>query len=160
MSNIITNQPVRVLILINNSSEQTESAHKDIPGFTLEPVTNSQYGDLMDDKILAEMLPNFGENIVPVASASSAMTRSHHIAVSNVCNYQWNVGFQTFPQPVITEQNVQITINYNIIQLLVFKETNIRIYWCAKGDIDRRKAGAIITFRTPVNLDTGLFKHQ
>ena len=81
MSNIITNQPVRVLILINNSSEQTENAHKDIPGFTLEPVTNSQYGDLMDDKILAEMLPNFGENIVPVASASSAMTRSHHISL-------------------------------------------------------------------------------
>ena len=161
---------MRVLILINNSSEQDESAHKDIPDFTLEPVTNSQYDDLMDDlnsdpefdKILAEMLPKFGENIVPVASASSAMTRSHHVAVSNVFsyNYQWNAGFQTFPQPVITKQYVQITINYNIIQLLVFKETNIRIYWCAKSDNDRRKAGASITFRTPISLATGLFKHQ
>ena len=28
------------------------------------------------DKIRAEMLPNSGENILPVASASSAMTKS------------------------------------------------------------------------------------
>ena len=86
------------------------------------------------------MLPNSGENIVPVASASSAIVRSlHSSAVFSVfsCNYQWNAGFQTFPQPVITDQNAHITINYNIIQLLVFKETDIRIYWCAKGNIDR-----------------------
>ena len=109
------------------------------------------------------MLPNSGENIVPVASASSAIARSPHSgAVSNVfsCNYQWNAGFQTFPQPVITDQNAQIIIDYNIIQLLVFKETNIRIYWCAKGDIDRCKAEASLTFRTPINLDIDLFKHQ
>ena len=115
------------------------------------------------DKILAEMLPNSGENIVPFACASSAIARSpHSSAVSNVfsCNYQWNAGFQTFPEPVITDQNAQITTNYNIIQLLVFKGTNIRIYWCAKGDIDRCKAEASITFRTPINLDIGLFKHQ
>ena len=52
------------------------------------------------DKILAEMLPNSGENIVPVASTSSATARSPHSgAVSNVflCNYQWNAVFQTFP---------------------------------------------------------------
>ena len=137
----------------------------------MEPVTNSQYDDLMNDlnsdpefdKILSKILPNSGENIVPVASASSAVARSpHSSAVSNVfpCNYQWNAGFQTFPQPVITDQNAQITINYNIIQLLVFKETNIRIYLCAKGDIDRCKADASITFRTPINFDIGLFKHQ
>ena len=34
---------------INISSEQAESAHKDIPDFTWEPVTNSQYDDVMDD---------------------------------------------------------------------------------------------------------------
>ena len=44
-------------------------------------MTNSQYDDLMDylnsdpefDKILAEMVPNSGENIIPVTSASSAI---------------------------------------------------------------------------------------
>ena len=48
-------------------------------------MTNRQYDDLRDDlnsdpefdKILAEMLPNSGENIIPVASASSAVARSH-----------------------------------------------------------------------------------
>ena len=83
MSNIITKSTDAVSD-INNSSEQAESAHKDIPDFTLEPVTNSQYDDLMDDlnsdpefdKILAEMLPNSGENIIPVASASSAVARN------------------------------------------------------------------------------------
>ena len=63
MSNIITKSTGAVSD-INNSSEQAESAHKDIPDFTLEPVTNSQYDDLMDDlnsdpefdNILAEML--------------------------------------------------------------------------------------------------------
>ena len=98
MSNIIT-KSTRAVSDINDSSEQAGSAHKDIPDFTLEPVTNSQYDDLMDDlnsdsefdKILAEMLPNSGENIVPVASASSAIARSPHSgAVSNIfpCNYQ------------------------------------------------------------------------
>ena len=89
MSNIITKSTGAVSD-INNSSEQAESAHKDIPDFTLEPVTNSQYDDLMDDlnldpefdKILAEMLPNSGENIIPVASASSAVARSHTAAQS------------------------------------------------------------------------------
>ena len=92
MSNIITKSTGAVSD-INSSSEQAESAHKDIPDFTLEPVTNSQYDDLMDDlnsdpefdKVLAEMLPNSGENIVPVAAASSAIARSPHSgAVSNV----------------------------------------------------------------------------
>ena len=153
MSNIIT-KSTGVVTDINNSSKQAEGAHKDIPDFTLEPVSNSQYDDLMDDlnsdpefdKILAEMLINSGENIVPVASASIVIARSPHSgAVSNVfsCNYQGNAGFQIFPRPVITDQNAQITINYNIIQLLLFKETNIRIYWCAKGDIDRCKAEAV-----------------
>ena len=68
MSNIIT-KSTGAFSDINNSSEQAESAHKDIPDFTLEPVMNSQYDDLMDvwnsdsefDKILAEMLPNSGD---------------------------------------------------------------------------------------------------
>ena len=89
MSNIITKSTGAVSD-INNSSEQTESAHKDIPDFTLESVTNSHYDDLMDDlnsdpefdKILAEMLSNSGENIIPVASASSAVARSHTAAQS------------------------------------------------------------------------------
>ena len=89
MSNIITKSTSAVSD-INNSSEQVESAHKDIPDFTLESVTNSQYDDLIDnlnsdpefDKILAEMLPNSGENIIPVASASSAVARSHTAAQS------------------------------------------------------------------------------
>ena len=89
MSNIITKSTGAVSD-VNNSSEQAESAHKDIPDFTLEPVTNSQYDDLMDDlnsdpefdKILAEMLPNSGENIKQVASASSAVARSHTAAQS------------------------------------------------------------------------------
>ena len=80
MSNIITKSTGAVSD-INSSSEQAESAHKDILDFTLEPVTNSQYDDLMDDlnsdpefdKMLAEMLLNSGENIIPVASASSAL---------------------------------------------------------------------------------------
>ena len=84
MSNIITKSTGAVSD-INNSSEQAEGAHKDIPDFTLEPVTNSQYDDLMGDlnsdpefdEVLAEMLPNSGENIIPVASASSAVARSH-----------------------------------------------------------------------------------
>ena len=98
MSNIITKSTGAVSD-INDSSEQAESAHKDNPDFNLEPVTNNQYDDLMDnlnsdpefDKILSEMLPNSGENIVPVASASSAIARSPHSdAVCNVfpCNYQ------------------------------------------------------------------------
>ena len=77
MSNIIT-KSTGALSDINNFSEQAKSAQKDIPDFTLEPVENNQYNDLMDhlnsdpefDKILAEMLPNSDENIVPVASAS------------------------------------------------------------------------------------------
>ena len=48
----------------------------------------------------------------------------------------------------------------NIIQLLVFEETNIEIYWCVKDDIGRNEAEANITFHTPINLDIGLFKHQ
>ena len=88
MSNIIT-KSTGAVAYINNSSEQAESAH-DIPDFTLEPVTNSQYDDLMDDlnsdpefdKILAEMLINSGKNIIPVASASSAVARSHTAAQS------------------------------------------------------------------------------
>ena len=116
MSNIITKSTDAVSD-INNSSEQAESAHKDIPDFILEPVTNSQYDDLMDDsnsdpefdKILAEKLSNSGENIIPVASASSAVARSLTAAQSPM--YQWNAGFQTFPQPVITDQNAQITVN-------------------------------------------------
>ena len=125
MSNIITNSTGAVSD-INNSSKQSESARKDIPDFTLKPVTNSQYNDLMADlnsdpefdKILAEMLSKSCENIIPVSSASSAVARSPHSgAVSNVfsCNYQWNAGFQTFPQLVITDKNAQITINYNIV---------------------------------------------
>ena len=34
------------------------------------------------DKILTEMLPNSGESIIPVASASSAVARSHTAAKS------------------------------------------------------------------------------
>ena len=53
-------------------------------------MTNSQYDDLMDDlnsdpefdKILAEMVPNSGENIIPVTFASSAVARSHTAAQS------------------------------------------------------------------------------
>ena len=48
---------------------------------------------------------------------------------------------------------------YNI-QLLVFEETNIKIYWCVKGDVDQREAGFNISFHTSINLDIGLFKHQ
>ena len=89
MSNIVTKSNGAVSD-INNSSEQAESAYKDIPDFTLEPVTNSQYDDLMDDlnshpefdKILAEILPNSGVNTIPVASASSAVARSHTAAQS------------------------------------------------------------------------------
>ena len=44
MSNIIA-KPTGAVSDINNSSEQAESAHNDIPDFTLEPVTNSQYDD-------------------------------------------------------------------------------------------------------------------
>ena len=111
MSNIITKSTGAVSD-INNSSEQAESAHKDIPDFTLEPVMNSQYDNLMDDlnsdpefdKILAEMLPYSGENIIPVASANMQLPEVHTVAQSRMssCNYQWNAGFQTLPQPVIT----------------------------------------------------------
>ena len=53
-------------------------------------MTNSHYDELMDDlnsdpefdKILAEILPNSGENTIPVASASSAVARSHTAAQS------------------------------------------------------------------------------
>ena len=60
-----------------------------------------------------------------------------------------------------------ISARDNIIQLLVFEEINIKIYWCVKGDfdrhegdVDRREAWIYITFHTPINLDIGLFKHQ
>ena len=89
MSNIIT-KSTGAISDINNSSEQPESAHKDIPDSTLEPVTNSQYDALMDDlnsdpefdKILAEMLPNSNENIVPVASASGAVSNVFSLIIS------------------------------------------------------------------------------
>ena len=44
MSNIIKKSTGAVFD-INKSSEQAESAHKDIPDFTLESVTNSHYDD-------------------------------------------------------------------------------------------------------------------
>ena len=44
MSNIIT-KSTGADSDINNSSKQAESAHKDIPDYTLEPLTNSQYDD-------------------------------------------------------------------------------------------------------------------
>ena len=44
MSNIITKSTGAVSD-INKSSEQAESAHKNIPDFILEPVTNNQYDD-------------------------------------------------------------------------------------------------------------------
>ena len=47
-----------------------------------------------------------------------------------------------------------------IKQSLVLKDTNIKIYWCMKSDIGLRFASTNITFHTPINLDTGLFKHQ
>ena len=43
----------------------------------------------------------------------------------------------------------------NIIQLLVFDETNIKIYQCAKGDNDQCEAQVNITFQTPINLILG-----
>ena len=49
---------------------------------------------------------------------------------------------------------------FNIIQLLVFEETNIKINWCVKGDVDRREAEVNIGFNTPINFDIGLFKQQ
>ena len=71
--------------------------HLNLLDSTLEPVTNSQYDEFMDDlnsdpefdKILAEMPFNSGSNIVPVSSTSSAIARSP-CEVSNVfsCNYQ------------------------------------------------------------------------
>ena len=51
-------------------------------------------------------------------------------------------------------------ISVDNIQLLVFEETNIKIYWCVEGDVDRREAEVDISFHTPINLDIGLFKHQ
>ena len=45
-----------------------------------------------------------------------------------------------------------------MIQLLVFEETDIKIYWCVKGDIGQREAEANITFHTPISLDIGLFQ--
>ena len=44
-----------------------------------------------------------------------------------------------------------------IIQLLVFAETNIKIYWCVKGDVNRRESEVNISFHTPINLDINLF---
>ena len=52
-------------------------------------------------------------------------------------------------------------LKVNIIQLLVFEETNITIYRCVKGDIDRREAEVNITFHTPtMHLDIWPFKQQ
>ena len=165
----IITKPTGAVSDFNNFSEQAERAHKDIPDFTLEPVTNSQYDDLMDDlnsdpefdKILAEMLPNSGENIIPVASASSAVARSYTAAQSPMYFRAIISGMLSFKhflnQLLLTKMH---KLNYNIIQLLVFKETTIRINWSAQGDIDQCKAEASITFLTPINLDIGLFKHQ
>ena len=50
--------------------------------------------------------------------------------------------------------------SFDIIQLLVFDEPNIKIYRCVKGDIDRPEVGVNITFHTLINLDIWLFKHQ
>ena len=58
MSNIITKSTDAVSD-IDNSSEQPESAHKDIPGSTLEPMTNSQYDAIMDD---SNSDPEFDKN--------------------------------------------------------------------------------------------------
>ena len=43
---------------------------------------------------------------------------------------------------------------------LMFEEPNIKICRCVKGDIDQHKVEVNITFHTPINLDTGLFKLQ
>ena len=48
----------------------------------------------------------------------------------------------------------------NIIRLLVFEETNIKIYWCMNSDIGRTEAEANITSHTSINLDIGVFKQQ
>ena len=45
--------------------------------------------------------------------------------------------------------------NINNIQLLMFEETNIKMYRCAEGDIDRREAEVSITFQTQINLKFG-----
>ena len=48
----------------------------------------------------------------------------------------------------------ELILLFNAIQLLVFEETDVKIYRCVKGDIDRREAEVNITFHTPTNLDT------
>ena len=55
---------------------------------------------------------------------------------------------------------ILVRVQEKIIQVLVFEESNIKIYWCVKADIDLRFASVNITFHTPINLDIGLFKHQ
>ena len=47
-----------------------------------------------------------------------------------------------------------VSCGTKMIRLLVFEETNIKIYWCAKGDIDRCEAAVDITFQnTDQELD-------
>ena len=41
-----------------------------------------------------------------------------------------------------------ITEYTDIIQLLVFKETNFKVYWCGKGDIDRYSSNTNYCFIT------------
>ena len=38
---------------------------------------------------------------------------------------------------------------------IMFNETNIKIYWCVKGDVDLREVEVNISFHTPINLDIG-----
>ena len=108
-------------------------------------MTNSQYDDLMDDlnsdpefdKILAEMLPNSGENIIPVTSASSAVARSHTAAQSPMYSraiISGMLAFKYFLNQLLLTKMHKLLKNYNIIQLLVFKETNIRINWAASSE--------------------------
>ena len=107
----------------NNTKKLVSNIITELLDSKLEPVTNSQYDELMDqldadpefDQILAD-LPSINSEATCAISSNNCVTPVTPAGVSNVfsCNYQWNTRFQPYPQPMITGQNAHVTINYNI----------------------------------------------
>ena len=57
------------------------------------------------------------------------------------------------PRPI---REHELSMEINNIQLLVFEETNIKIYWCMKGDVDRREIIVLFLFCDKRLVDIGI----
>ena len=122
-------------------------------------MTKSQYDDLMDDlnsdpefdKILSEMLPNSGENIVPVASASSAISKVHTAMQS--------------PMSFRVIISGMLAFKHFLNQLLLTKmhkllNTTLYYYWCLKRPISGFIGVRKVILTDAKRRSVSLFAHQ